>query len=190
MNPFQELPTGFPGGAMVAPKLPGAAGGPAVGVEPKVLRVPLATVAASGTTRLTVDVAARVAHPSRRLSCYMSIGFEPTAALGITPNVQTSTWVIRAMRPGTRNGRESFLHEVKAASALPDGYEVDSAVRMFLVTATLKIPLDGAGAAIPGTWVLQAEWEPSLDLCQEDLDQQLARAEAQLVTAPAGPLAP
>jgi hypothetical protein len=162
---------------------PGLTGGQrTLDVSPKSERVVLGTV--TGASLITTGTArARVTNPSSRYMLGMSIAFEPTNPSGGSINSNSTAWTINAIRPGGDEGREARGHEVQAATNAPDFYEVNSTVREFEIIAALTVPLDAGGAAIVGVWVLVAEWEPAMSLCQEDIDYVYGRAAATLVGA-------
>lgn len=159
------------------------------GYSVKSERVQLARVNASGASNATGTAIARINNPSRRLSCSVSVAFEPDSPQAI-PNYAGATYTLTAMRPGTNASKEARLHTILAATALPHAYEMDTAIRAIEVSAALTIPLTAGAAAIPGDWVLVVEWEPNQNLCIEDYEAQLARASAYLARGPSAPLAP
>lgn len=126
----------------------------------------LAKVNTSGTTRTSASVAARIDNPSARLVHSFSLAFEPKTPQAFT-NYQSAVYSATAIRPRL-DGRESTLHAIFSNRSLPELWEVSSAVRGIIVEATLKIPLTAAAAEVEGEWVLVAEWEPAMPMCEEE----------------------
>lgn len=172
---------GGPGrGAGVSPGPAGMAAG--VGVPIKSERLVLGTVSGASLVT-TANVTARVDNPSGRLNYSLSLAYEPNASgTPVVAGANPTTWSIQAMRPGIDGGRDAYLHSVLASTNAPYLWEGISAVRQFQVATVLYVPVDGAAAAVPGRWVLVAEWEPALDLCAEDISQLFSRCRARLVT--------
>ncbi len=187
-------PPGLPGIGQSAPvsTQPAGLGPSAAGfASAKQLDPPLvlARVNSSGTTRTSVSVAARIVNPTARLICSFGIGFEPDTqqAIGSFP---LAVWSATAMRPGGNRGREARFHAIFTSQALPQQYEIASAVRLVLLEATLTIPLTGGAVAIPGNWILSVEWEPAMPMCPEEISALYGRCTAQRSLDPAGDLAP
>jgi len=180
-----------PGPAETAPQSPVAAGlSTAAGFAgPKQIRTVLAKVNTSGTTLTSASVAARIDNPAARLVCGFSLSFEPKIPQVFT-NYASAAWTATAMRPGGGTGREAKLHNIFSAQALPQLYEIASAVRSVLIEATVTIPLTAGAVAIEGEWVLVSEWEPGMPMCLDEIAALYARCNAQVVLAPASALAP
>jgi hypothetical protein len=130
----------------------------------------LARVNTAGTQVLTATVRATIKNPSRRLSCMFSLTFE--ADDNQVPNSYTSAaWTARAIRRNRITGKSGQLHTLVSSQALPNAYELDSAIREILITAALAIPATSAPATLPGNWVLLVEWEPNQPaMCQDEIE--------------------
>lgn len=176
---------------MNGPGLVGAVDGNASSVLKRV-RVELAKVNTSGTSQPTASVTAYVRVPSSRLTVAMSVAFEPASG-GVAPSSYSGAqWTVRAMRPGdARSGsKECELHEVDSSKALPRMYEATSSVRLFKITCALAIPVDVSAAALAGSWVLEAEFEPNTLICDNEAQQLLPVCTANLSRSSAPTLAP
>jgi len=109
-------------------------------------------------------------NPTPRLRWSITVGFELDPAKNFVPfTVGTGpTWQIRAVRLPTVGGSPADLNDLfinasgtATARPLPDGYELDSAVKD--VRGTLNL-FDGAGRNLDsgqfGNLVIEALWEP------------------------------
>lgn len=137
----------------------------------KPLSIVLARVPSTAGAANSVTMRATIKNPSRRLSCMFSIAFE--ADVTEVPNsYNSSTWTVRAMRKNRMTNRTGQMHLLVNGQALPNGYELDSAIRELLITATLAPPLRVDGTTvIPGNWVLLAEWEPNQPaMCEKEIE--------------------
>lgn len=171
--------------------LVGPAGGNATSALKRV-RCILAKTNTSGTSQPTATVTAYVRVPSSRLTVAMSVAFEPDNG-GVAPSSYSgSQWTVRAMRPGdARSGsKECELHEVDSSKALPRMYEATSSVRLFKITCALAIPVNASAAALAGSWVLEAEFEPNTLICDAEAEQLLPVCTASLSRNEAPTLAP
>jgi hypothetical protein len=191
MTAAAKSPLWVPGAAQTGPQSDKNAGAIGLGgwLEPVVRRVVLLKVNASGTQRLTASVAARIQNPATRLVCSFSISFEPETPQPFS-NFNSSVWSAQAIREGTVEGREAQLHSIFSSQTLPQLYEISTGVRAIDVTATLAIPLTAGAAAIPGSWVLESQWEPAIPMCAEELATLYAKCLAKQTLVAAGPLAP
>jgi len=149
---------------------PSTRAGAGVGIHRQ--RQPLVRVGLAGSGQLTGTVVAWVHTPTSRLRCGVSLAYESD-----TPHVITSyasaAWTITAMREGTGGGREAELHALVTAQALPNMYELDSSIRLLRVSCDLTVPqpssVNPSSLATSGNWVLVAEWEPNMAMCDEDV---------------------
>ncbi len=131
-------------------------------------------------------------NPSPRLRWSITVGFELDPAAQVVPFTAGTgpTWQMRAIRLPASGGAPADLNDifinaagVATARALPDGYELDSAVKD--VRGTLSL-FDGAGGTIDsgqfGNLVIEARWEPhdgAVD--RKDIAQLLQRADLYII---------
>lgn len=140
------------------------------------LTVTLARVAAAGGSASSATVVASIINPSRRLSCSFRVGFEPAAGSSIPASYGSSTWTVRAVSPNRITRGKADMHLIRDTEVLPEGYEIDSAVRELRVSCVLGLPLDAAAATIAGQWVLYCEWEPNQPaMCEPEIIDLFAR---------------
>jgi hypothetical protein len=149
------------------------------------VRVPLAAVATSGTSQTSGTVTARLTNPSARLICSWSVSFEPNAPVLIT-SYGSATWTLTAARPGGVAGRRAALHALETAVALPTMYEIAGGIREVDVSCALALPTP----TVAGSWVLQADWEPTVLICDAELAEIYSRCTAVLTRGLTAPLAP
>jgi len=150
--------------------------------------VSLARVESSGTSRTSASVAALVVNPAARLICSFSITFEPDTVQALA-NYNSAVWSARAMRVG-EDGRQAQLHEIFTSEGLPQLYEVGTAVRLIMLSATVTIPLTAGAAAIPGRWICEAQWEPAMPMCEDEIAALYSQTGLSVALAPPGSLAP
>ena len=93
------------------------------------------------------------------------------------------------MRVG-EDGREAALHFLFEAQDLPEMYEIASAARVVQLSATLTIPQTAAAAAIAGRWICEAQWEPAMPMCEDEIAALYSQTGLSVGLAPGGPLAP
>lgn len=131
-------------------------------------------------------------NPSPRLRWSITVGFELDPAQTFTPfTVGTGpTWQMRAVRLPTSGGSPADLNDLfvdgagtPTARSLPDGYEIDSAVKD--VRGTLNL-FNGSGRNLDsgqfGNLVLEARWEPHDGFVNRvEIAQLLAQAELYVV---------
>jgi hypothetical protein len=157
---------------------------------PKILRVPLAKANTSGTTQTSGTVVARIRNPSRKLGCGFQIHFEVHQADGRTVNTfdgaPGNLWTTRVYDP--EGGH--LLHEIQSSVTIPRQYEMETFAPGVQVTAVLGLARDIAAAAIAGTWVLTARWEPVVPMCDDEVRALYAQCAATLERGLAIPLAP
>jgi hypothetical protein len=146
--------------------------------------------AAAAGTPVTVLFFAH--NPSPRLRWSITVGFELDPAKDlVTFTVGTGpTWQMRAVRLPTSGGSPADLNDIfvngagtPTARALPDGYEVDSAVKD--VRGTLNL-FDGSGRNLDsgqfGNLVIEARWEPHDGFVnRSEIAQLLAQAELYII---------
>lgn len=109
-------------------------------------------------------------NPSPRLRWSISLGWELDPAKNFVPFVVGTgpTWQMRAVRMPYSGGSPADLDDIFVDSSgvatprqLPDGYEIDSAVKDVRGTVTLH---DGSGRDLDsgqfGNLVAEARWEP------------------------------
>jgi hypothetical protein len=136
----------------------------------RVLRKSAAQLINAAAPGAAVTVLFFAHNPSPRLRWSISVGFELDPAAALVPfTVGTGpTWQMRAVRLPESGGSPADLNDIfvngagtPTARALPDAYEVDSAVKD--VRGTLSL-FDGAGRTIDsgqfGNVVIEARWEP------------------------------
>jgi hypothetical protein len=179
-----------PGAGQGAPISGRPAGTPGIGgmIRPNRKTVVLARVNSAGTTRTSASVAALVVNPAARLICSLSISFEPDTVQAIG-SFAAATWTATAQRIG-EDGRQSQLHPIFTSQVLPQLYEVSTGVRLILLTATVTIPLTAAAAAIPGRWICEAQWEPGMPMCEEEVAALYSQTGLSVALAAPGSLAP
>lgn len=132
-------------------------------------------------------------NPSPRLRFSISVGWElsPTVELQIGPT--PATWQMTAIRIPPAGGGAADLNAVFVNGAgvptdrvLPDGYEIDSAVKDVRGNITVNAgPDQNLDAGQYGSLVIEARWEPhdgAID--RADLYQLLERADLRVI-APA-----
>jgi hypothetical protein len=157
-------------------------------IRPARKSVVLGRVESSGTSRTSASVAALINNPAARLVCSFSITFEPDTVQPIS-DYNSASWTATAMRVG-EDGRQAQLHDIFSGELLPQLYEVSTATRLILLTATLKIPLTAGSAAIPGRWICEAQWEPAMPMCETEIAALYSQTGLSVALAPAGSLAP
>jgi hypothetical protein len=179
-----------PGAGQTSPVSARPAGTPGIGgmIRANTKRLVLARVNTSGTTRANVAVAATIINPAARLVCAFSLSFDPDTVQAFA-NYNSSVWSARAMRIG-EGGRQAALHEIFTSEALPQLYEVSTAVKVIQISATLTIPLTAAAASVAGNWILEATWEPGIPMCEEEISALYSQTGLSIALAPAGDLAP
>jgi hypothetical protein len=179
-----------PGAGQSSPISSRPAGTPGIGGMIRAARksVVLARVESAGTSRTSASVAALINNPAARLVCGFSISFEPDTVQAIS-NYNSAAWTATAMRVG-EDGRQSALHAIFTSQVLPQLYEVSTAVRQILITATVTIPLTAAAAAIPGRWICEAQWEPGMPMCEEEIAALYSQTGLSVALAAPGSLAP
>jgi hypothetical protein len=141
----------------------------------KIIEVPIAKVASSGTSNATDPFQVRIINPSRRLGCGFAVLFKPDTAQTVA-DWPSSTWTPIAFDP---IGGE-FIHELESAIALPRMYELESYVPGVIVQGTLGVPTDAAAATVPGMWLLRVRWEPCIPMCDEEAQSIYAACSASL----------
>lgn len=117
-------------------------------------------VETSGTSQTSATRKATILNPSRRLSCSISLSFEPDQPVTLTGYGTGCVWTLTAYRMNPENRRVATLHTIESGQALPRLYEVDTAVRLIEVSAVMTIPQSAAGN-VAGDWILACEWEPN-----------------------------
>lgn len=122
----------------------------------------LSKVLSSSTTGL-VSIVAAVKNPSRRLSCFISVAFEPSSKQPVASYSTQPVWSVTPLRLNRHTNQRVPLQVLSYASAanLPAAIEVDTAVREFRIAGSLYVPKDSTPATIAGDWVLLVEWEPN-----------------------------
>lgn len=144
----------------------------------KAVAVKLARVETSGAANTTGTPKATIKNPSRRLSCMFSLTFEPDEPKAVA-SYTSSTWTVQAMRPNRRTGKRGELHALVSAQALPNAYELDSAIRELKIATSLAIPTTAGAAAIAGDWVLLVEWEPNQPaMCDKEIEDLFSFCDA------------
>ena len=170
-------------------KPPGPPGSTSDRIASLVIPQLLGRVNSAGTSNTSDVIVAKVRNPSSRLRCIIEGIFQPDA--GVAVNSYTApSWILRAMRGAADGYREVELHTIESGLALPRAYELDSAVSLVQVTATITIPTDVAAAVITGNWSLIARWEANQPLCEADLLALYAMCGCEVVTKQVIPLAP
>jgi hypothetical protein len=179
-----------PGAGQSAPISARPAGTPGIGgmIRANTKRLVLARVNTSGTTRTSADVTATIINPAARLICSFSLSFDPDSPQSFA-NYNSAVWSARGIRIGD-GGRQAALHEIFTSEALPQLYEASTAVRVIEVSATLTIPLTAAAATVAGNWVLEAQWEPGIPMCEEEIAALYSQTGLSLGLAAPGALAP
>jgi hypothetical protein len=123
----------------------------------------------SGATPAQAVVAVKT--PSRRLSAMVEVFFEPLTDAESSIVLYNATWTTRAKAIGIRLS-DANLNPINSALALPDSYELDSAIRILRVQADFTTPPTNALLAfVFGTWYLRARWEPNTPMTDEELNQ-------------------
>ena len=131
-------------------------------------------------------------NPSPRLRWSVTVGFELDPAKNFVPfSIGTGpTWQMRAVRLPLSGGSPADLNDifvngagVPTARALPDGYEIDSAVKD--VRGTLNL-FNGTGLNLDGgqfgNLVIEAKWEPhDATVNRSEIAQLLARADLYVI---------
>lgn len=181
----------LPGPGQTAPVSNRPAGSVAGGgwIEDKPVRVVLAKVNTSGSANTSAAVAADIYVPGARVIAGISLSFEPKQPQAFT-NYNSAVWSLSAARPGRGEGRRAALHSIFSSQALPQLYEVSSAVRLYVMTATLTVPLTAGAAAIEGEWVLEVDYEPAMPMCEPEVTGMYALCSVVQTIKPSGPLAP
>lgn len=143
----------------------------------------IARVNTSGTSNTTGTPIVWVRNPSRRLSCFVSVSFEPdvTATIG---SYTSSTYGMTAYRRNRTNARLAELHTLlTSGTSLPHAMEFDSAVRVIRVATSLAIPTVG-GSSVAGNWVCSCEWEPNQPMDDDTVRALLNLCDVELAGEP------
>lgn len=143
----------------------------------------LARVETSGSQNLTSSPIAWIKNPSRRLSCFISLSFEPDTP-GVVGSYTSSTYSLEAWRKNRTNGKTAQLHALLSSTNLPHAYELDSAIRLIKLAGTLAIPTIG-GSSAAGNWVALCEWEPNQTIDETTLRALLRECDVELQGDPA-----
>lgn len=138
--------------------------------QTRTIRVQVAQFIDDNAPTAEVTVLFYAHNPSPRLRWSISLGFELDPAQDFTPasSGPGPSWQMRAIRLPYSGGSPCDLDDifvdgagVPTARALPDGYEVDSAVKDVRGTVTL---FNGSGQSLGigllGNLVCEATWEP------------------------------
>jgi hypothetical protein len=139
----------------------------------------LPTGTGGGTGVFTVS--ALIYTPSSRLRLAVVACFEPDNTTTPDPAfVVQPTWSVRAMSRNPESGREVPLQLAYPAPAtgnttanLPDAYELDSAVKLLRVNATLQdtnFSIAYVPATQPVNFIITAFWEPNTPMSDEERD--------------------
>lgn len=157
----------------------------------KVIRRTAATYSlTSGSGASGQTVIFYVHNPSPRLRCSLSAGWEISQNAAFVAGSASPTWQLKAIRVPSDGGPTADLDTIfvnssgtATARALPDGYEMDSAVKDVRGTLTLN---GGSGfdfnTGLEGAMVLEARWEPHDGVWSEDLRQLIQQADLRVVT--------
>lgn len=109
----------------------------------------------------------RLLSPSARFRIGITVAYE--ADDGSEPNLTGGwTWTLQARRRNALTGRSAPLQNIFTGRALPDGYEIDSAVDE--IKGTITVPNSpGTGVPTVGNLVVQCTWEPTEVISAEEL---------------------
>jgi len=155
-------------------------GGPPTWIKTANKRV--CRVETSGAPNLTGAPVCWIRNPSSRISCCISLSFEPDVQATIG-SYTAATYTMRAWRRNLVTGKTSELHTLQPATNLPHAYELDSAVNLVRLVTALAIPTV-AGVAVAGDWVLQCEWQPNTPLTDAAAQQLFSECDIELVGDP------
>lgn len=133
---------------------------------------------AAGPTNQPMETKCRIYTPTPRLSCSISIGFEPDTPRVITTydNIDpvggdTESYVRFSgfQRNSTGKLAKSFTFPPPTIDALPlpISRELDTNYPLMEVDAFLSIP--GGTLKVLGNWILTVEWEPSVCIPPNEL---------------------
>ncbi len=140
-------------------------------------------VSGTGANPVTVYFFAR--NPSPRLRFSLSAGFEIVTNAPFVAGSAAPTWQLTAIRIPADGGPTADLDTmfvnssgVATPRALPDGYEIDSAVKNIRGALVLH---GGSGSdfntGLEGSLVLEGRWEPHDGVWSEDLRALIAQAD-------------
>lgn len=113
----------------------------------------------------------RVTNPSDRLHLTVTAQFESDSGAEYT--VANVTWQLLAMLRNAQTNRSSPGQLIYGPVPAPDGYEVDSGVQD--IRGTVFIPTTatyGFTVGDGGFWVVQATWEPTVNVAPDALELQ------------------
>lgn len=128
-------------------------------------------------------------NPSPRLRFSISAGFEIATNAPFVAGSAAPTWQMTAIRLSQMGGPTADLDSIFVNSssgvatprALPDGYEVDSAVKDLRGALVLH---SGTGfdfnTGLEGSLVLEGRWEPHDGVWSEDLRAIIAQADLRM----------
>ena len=105
----------------------------------------------------------QVHNPSPRLRCKVSVGWELTGGVDFAAGAGSPTWAMRAVRRSEEGGAQALLNQVFTSPgptrALPDAYEMDTAMRD--ARGTLVLNATDLATGLTGNLVIEATWEPN-----------------------------
>jgi hypothetical protein len=126
----------------------------------------------------------RVTNPSSRLHFAVTVQFETDS--GAELSIAGVTWQLQAMLRNAQTNRSSPGQLIYGPVPAPDGYEVDSAVQD--VRGTVIIPTGatyGLAAGDGGFWVVQATWEPNVEVSPSDFQDLMTACGLTIDGSPA-----
>lgn len=122
-------------------------------------------------------------NPSARLRWAITAAFELANGTTLTLGAVAPTWSMTAMRRNPLAGKAAQLNSVFSARALPDGYELDSAMRdaeILLAVSNQNLP-----ASVEAELVLECSWEPN-GPPDDETERLLAVADLSVATSTNG----
>lgn len=165
-----------------------ASGSSGVGVRAllrKSVRKTVAQFAVGSGLTVAQSVTFQAHNPSPRLRWMLSIGWELNNNADFSAGAGSPTWRVRVLRLSPEAPSAALLNDVFTSPgptrALPDAYEMDSAVKDVRGTVALN-PTDLA-AGLAGSVVLEGTWEPNGPPDDETL-RLLQEADLQVVGTP------
>lgn len=134
-----------------------------------------------GGTTGTFPVTCNIYSPSNRLRLSVVATFEPDNTTTPDPAfVVVPSWSLRAMSRNPESGRETPLQlayppptGLVTTMPLPDAYELDSAVKLLRLNATLQ-DTNFSTAYVAATarvnFIITCTWEPNMDMADAERD--------------------
>ena len=113
----------------------------------------------------------RVTNPSDRLHLTITVQFETDSGAELT--IANVTWQLLAMLRNAQTNRSSPGQLIYGPTPAPDGYEVDTGAQD--IRGTVFVPTTatfGFAVGDAGFWVVQATWEPNINVAPDAEEMQ------------------